>query len=475
MIKIIFLSFIFVFLSFFLLAKTDKNLIIEDLEYFKNIIENCYIAYDDISSNQNAEIDIDFLYEQYKKNAKKKKKNASFEKGINQDALLIPLWEYLNGLNLDDGHLRIDTNTDKWTISKKNKIYSSDYFFRKEDSNYILSYPQNSDYLGKIYLSSLENLKPTIHNNTELFKIALLTKTSVDKIFIQLDQENLECPLKWYEFEYNNSPLIKLIKTDECLYLRIADFYVNPKSESYNFYNKTIDDFSKEIIDKNYIILDLIGNPGGYQNWCYEILGAMNEKKDNNTIQELNDFITLELSREEELHSLELAKNSYLSAIKENLPQDVINIRKKEYDTQVLNPKRYISNISFSKNSGMPRFDKSNLNKKIIVLIDSYTASAAELLISLIYTLNLGETILVGENSRGSAEYGKILDYILPNSKLKIKLASSTRKNAPLLALNEKWHGENYGFYPDYWITYKDIIETLVYLTKDVSLREIDF
>ena len=247
--KIIFLSFIFVFLSFFLLAKTDKNLIIEDLEYFKNIIENCYIAYDDISSNQNAEIDIDFLYEQYKKNAKKKKKNASFEKGINQDALLIPLWEYLNGLNLDDGHLRIDTNTDKWTISKKNKIYSSDYFFLKEDSNYILSYPQNSDYLGKIYLSSLENLKPTIHNNTELFKIALLTKTSVDKIFIQLDQENLECPLKWYEFEYNNSPLIKLIKTDECLYLRIADFYVNPKSASYNFYNKTIDDFSKEIID----------------------------------------------------------------------------------------------------------------------------------------------------------------------------------------------------------------------------------
>ena len=43
----------------------------------------------------------------------------------------------------------------------------------------------------------------------------------------------------------------------------------------------------------------------------------------------------------------------------------------------------------------------------------------------------------------------------------------------PLLKFNEHWHGENFGFYPDYWITENNLADSLFYLSKDDELKSL--
>ena len=37
----------------------------------------------------------------------------------------------------------------------------------------------------------------------------------------------------------------------------------------------------------------------------------------------------------------------------------------------------------------------------------------------------------------------------------------------------KNWKGETYGVYPDYWATSEEIVDTIVYLTKDEELRKV--
>ena len=80
--------------------------------------------------------------------------------------------------------------------------------------------------------------------------------------------------------------------------------------------------------------------------------------------------------------------------------------------------------------------------------------------------------ILVGEKTKGGAVFGDVNYYELPNSKIQIGLCSVDRRNTSFFN-NEYWHGETYGFYPDYWTTNEDLIPTLQILTGDDSVPAI--
>jgi hypothetical protein len=37
----------------------------------------------------------------------------------------------------------------------------------------------------------------------------------------------------------------------------------------------------------------------------------------------------------------------------------------------------------------------------------------------------------------------------------------------------KNWKGETYGIYPDIWATSEEIIDTMIYLTKDEELKNV--
>lgn len=124
-------------------------------------------------------------------------------------------------------------------------------------------------------------------------------------------------------------------------------------------------------------------------------------------------------------------------------------------------------NKTGAKYSSDVRIENSKYNKKLYILTNYITASAAELFMNyadIIYD----EVIIVGENTFGSLDFADPSTYKLPNSEIVLFLTSTDVRDS---VLSKNWKGEGKGFYPDYWATSEEIVDTIVYLTKDEELR----
>ena len=120
-----------------------------------------------------------------------------------------------------------------------------------------------------------------------------------------------------------------------------------------------------------------------------------------------------------------------------------------------------------------PQYQKKTIDAKIIVLMDNYTGSRSEETIGILYMINMDNVILIGENSSGSLTYGGSLIYELPNSKVRITLCSTSNKKTAIIQFADHWHGENQGFYPDYWTNEKNLLKTLQFITGDNDFSKI--
>ena len=97
--KVLFILLIFSNVLFCFGKSTNviEKLVNEDLTYFQEVIESAYICYDEINERNKIELDKQNMLNLYKKNAswrEKKKFIDSFENGINQEALVIPLYSF---------------------------------------------------------------------------------------------------------------------------------------------------------------------------------------------------------------------------------------------------------------------------------------------------------------------------------------------------------------------------------------------
>ena len=110
-----------------------------------------------------------------------------------------------------------------------------------------------------------------------------------------------------------------------------------------------------------------------------------------------------------------------------------------------------------------------NFKGNLIILMNYYTASAAELFITESYMFD--NVILLGCNSRGCFDFGGKLIYNLPHSDISIELCSDSYKEMKFAQENPHWHGDYRGFYPDYWVADYALLKTLVFLTSDKKLK----
>ena len=96
--------------------------------------------------------------------------------------------------------------------------------------------------------------------------------------------------------------------------------------------------------------------------------------------------------------------------------------------------------------------------------------SAAESTIICAKALFGNNCYLVGENSNGCHAYGGVYTYQLPNGSWAVRLSNI---KYDFILNNKVINIEGIGFTPDYWSTNEDLLETLVAITGDKSLRKV--
>lgn len=471
---------IFFFLAIFLIfslscCKKQNSLVTEDFLYFEDLLKNAYAFYDEVNRDSPIKFDIKKLEHKYKRISlyrKIRRRDDSYVNGINQDALLRTLGNFLWKCHFEDGHLGIETEKEIWGIYPKETLYKSDFYFTKKDNDFYLFLSPNEKLVGKKYTGDEKNLKKTFLDGKELYLFAPSLFYYVDKQTLNLDNKKYKVPVKFQAPQIDNKNVLEMAETNRSIYIKSSTFSIVENSSEYNLFMEDLEKIAKDIKEKEFVIVDLRSNHGGYLYYSKLLATAISGMYESE--EQKDDFLKF-LNKGDRgkliLQSPTIAKLSYEIAIKKNESPNVIEYYKQEYEKQQNENQRYYLGSNDLLLDYLPQFD--SFDKKIIILTDCYTASAAEHFIGFCYMLNKNNVSIVGENTSGSLRSGGIMRYELPNSKLTISFAQTNKKNIPLLNYIPNWHGENCGFYPDYWIVDKNLTETIVHLTDDSEIKKI--
>jgi len=480
--KKVFIIFLLIFSIFNLHgAESQKDvytLVKEDISYFKEILENGYVFYDELYKANPVKFNEKDILKKYKKLEKKLKKNTpevNFVNGINQDALLSPLWYYLQDLKPNDGHLCIKTNSETWHLSNNISCFSSEYFFQREKDNFILIESPDKLLTGKKFTDDISNLKKVIKNNQEMYMFAPCSfDYRQNSASLSLDDKNYTIPVEMMNSSVEDNTFIKLTETSDSLYFKIKDFSIVSETSKEKEFLAALDTIPQKMNNKKYIILDLRSNLGGYIFYAKELTAAIYGKREIEAERELiRSFFKLAEAGDIELKSYITARGLYDAAMNSDQSQGIIKMNKEKLEEQKKSYPKYFDGFLTQIPEKMPSDYQNTISEKIIVLVDYYTISSAEECIGYLYFLDENNITLIGLNTGGSMIGGQTILYELPNSKLKIRFASISHSRTPLLNYIPAWKGENYGFYPDYWCDDKNIVSTVVALTGDKELEKV--
>ena len=314
-------------------------------------------------------------------------------------------------------------------------------------------------------------MKRTIKNNEVVYIFAPILSGPYTSTNINISKKNYKIPI-YENLRFKNSDSLSFIESYNSLYIRASSFNYIEGTENDKIFMKNLSTLNNLLKNKEYIIIDIRGNSGGVEYYPRRLL----EKLYNNGDDSKNDTISIFLNKADsglvELHSNTISKQEYLLSLASNQSEKMMKYYKEQYDFQLEKETKYYTSKGKIPVS-LSQFDLWSIDSSIIVITDNYTASVAEKFIGYLYMLNKNNITIIGENTSGSYTYGGNIKYELPNSKIKITLSSQSYKNTEIPRFIESWHGENYGFYPDYWFVNNNLNEILYYLTSDNVLMEL--
>lgn len=364
---------------------------------------------------------------------------------------------------MPDNHLLISTEKKTYGAVAHFWSYSMMIIEKKNDDFYVYLDSEEDIPVGTKYTGDKANLFPCYFDGGKKYYLGVLSDKFEYSLITSFNNKTYTIPL------YGDNILQKLNwigkqSTKKSFYLSIGDCNLsNENSKKHTEIKNQLDSYLKELRNKKFenIILDLRGNNGGTENNVLPVLFAIDSTK--NKKQE-SDFT-------EKIRFLRNGEKSYFST----------PINEAYYEYYKSNPGIKIDDLNnFKGNKESKRFSvanfpdngyKTNFKGKIIILMNTRTASAAEQIILDAYLFN--NIILLGTNTMGALDYESLLSYKLPKSNLEIHLPADSNKEVIALQNNTKWHGDQYGFYPDYWCTSFDLLSTIIELTGDEELETV--
>lgn len=457
---------------------TEKELR-EDCDMLKYLIYNTYAGIDEaIDLGLDLDATIEDIYNQTLK--KKLPHNGLFS---SNDFNSIVRQTFSNNIKNTDQHVHIGGSL----RNSVNLRYSNIYFEKKGEDYFVVKTDSDEIKIGDKYTGPESNLYKFLSDNKEIYRYCIMTSKNIRSGVISINDKKVNIKAEAEKVIPSKGSWTGLQTTDKTLYMSLGDcsqaYGIKDTAEKFtNVWNTFLANISKNAKGKENIIFDLRSNPGGYMQYPAKMLTAayyFNHADDKDFQKQINALfwnkacedctqLTSPVVMQTQKKWMETNWKNELESYNQET-KDYYNYYFKHMRT---NPIRKQIPLNF-RSCEYTEFPAPDFQGNVYVLINSGSASAAEFGTQMSYLLqDQGiKVTLVGENSWGGIKYGGMYGYSLPHSGVWSSVGIYFGESPTLQSL-PTWHGEGYGYFPDYWATNDVILETLIQLTGDEQLSE---
>lgn len=433
-----------------------------DLDALEHLFKNAYVLYDKSVKKR-------FIMKAFLKEIRKEcpvNADGFYKRSELQKAILKNCARHLP---YADSHLYMGLGNNFRNVFGYHVVFFSDVYFEKKGKDYfVVSSSDESIKAGSKYKGKKENLYKCLTSSGELYRFGVMSDCSIETAELSLDSGKFTVGLSFENKMMAQRDTSKVSESEKLLYIKVSDwaFGFDYETEAMTKARALLDEIkeaSKNAFEKDYVIVDLRGNPGGISNYGEEVLNYLYFANEPKLIGPFTNNLKNARKRQIMLMSSEIA---YAGSRYNNLGLTA------SYDPD-LYPREY-KGIEEKACKEFPSYKgEKKFKGKLIILTDCNSASASEYFVAMARLIDEDNVILVGENTKGCISYGGVLRYYLPESGIILNLSSVDLSESALFAKNEKWAGETYGFMPDYWATNDMLPETLEVLTGSNVINEL--
>ncbi len=429
----------------------------EDLATLKYLVTTAYAGYPQAQENG---FDADASIAEIREAALK---NLTSLGMIDSEFYQNKIFEVLNrDMKLNDMHFTVQGFGNSSKSIAKYLRFTNLYFEEKGDEYYSLYSDDERIPMGAKFTGPEKNLYETFYEDRILYRYAVYAAPNTTRLTVSLDGEQYPVSvIKPEEFTYTGK-LTGFIESDECIYVSLTSFNIAETGNDYYQFCEITKKISNADPEKT-VILDLRGNGGGVLYFAPQLVASMYFPVGTEEHMNFYNFLLNE-------------SNKHQVQIKSEADEQKREYYKKQFDAvnKVKEESEYSrdSDIVLENNDIVETYSKdSETDRTVIILMNGGTASTSEYTIGLSYLAKDSNVILVGNRTCGAVDYVSNWSYTLPKSGLKLFFGSLFGAS-PCVLQNENFKGEGEGFWPDWWTTNENILNTLIQLTEDQSLSE---
>jgi len=470
----------------------------EDCDMLKYLVYNQYAGIEEAIDNG---FDLDATVEKIYEEAEKERMKNPLKTLDAGDFQSIVRRTFSKDLNNLDQHISIGGY-----LRDSISLYYSDVYFEKSGDKYFVKKVQMDSNKkldkaaaatfeqlkviepGMEYKGSEANLYEMLTDDGILYRYGIMTSKKVKTIILPLNDDKYTIPASTEKTIPTKSDWTGLKSTDSTVYVSIGDCsqatgISNSLSFGDNYWNKYLAAVAEAAKGKHQIIFDLRSNPGGYMQFPARVLSALfynqhMEEDFQNDVRALffnkvsEDCVMLispiGMQADKEMYS----KDGHCSDEFSRLKPEIQEFYKDYWKHMKSRPvRKFIPQGRYA--TSLDEFPEPDFTGDIYILINEGSASAAEFGTQMAFLLeDQGINVhLVGKNTWGGMKYGGMTGWLLPNSGIYLSMGLYLGE-APTASQNPSWHGEGYGWFPDYWATNDTILNILEMLIEDPKLRE---
>ena len=496
----------------------DKKFITEkelkkDLSYLKYYFENLYVAYDFMKENG---FDVDAITNEV---LEKCKKDMNGRKEIDSQTFLRYITTGVTkAFKNVDMHFGINGSSPQ----DYRTVYFSDIFIRSEQVDGTTKYfvyknereeipqdilknmnllPMADIKIGGEYTGSVNNLYEYFDGSESTYRYCVFTDKRIKQANISIDGETVIIPVMPSISISNSQQFQGFKETKDSLYISMSDFVFSRGSSDYEEIGKKefqslCDNAREKSKGKKNIIIDLRNNGGGspiYRNAVFANLMYNQSEISEETIRIIN---SIGMDNEEMLFSPVTGK-----FYREGIWYDIkhwfrdFKYRKtsktyefevfKKYEDKMFDKptrrfgitsffvpqRKYFVNEEYVTDRNL---QKPDFQGNVYILTNRYSASCSEYSLAMAYIFDKMDGINVyhiGENTCGAVSFVNPCSVVFPYSGGWMYIPTAWNKSVDFN--HPKYKGESYGWYPDYWSSSINLLNTLNNLIEDPELTEV--
>ena len=420
----------------------------EDLDCFEYLLRTSYSGYDAACSRgmNTAALSNDII------------KHFYGEEYIPINKFVEILYDYYKPF-IKDYHASLFYKKDEYKFINPVHVLFSDIYVKKgESENIIVKSGIEGIEIGAKYKDKDDYLFYYPSKGEKVYRLGIVSAENTNKLKLKINDDiEKEISVNFYnslDEEFN----VETKESKKSLYIKYNSCCCGNERELEM--QQLFTRYAKQSRNKEFVIIDVRGNSGGTDEYIYKFFFSLFYGHN------VFNFIPPEYKQ---IYSPAILESVFTNwkeySYQEKFPNK-FRIMRKKFQKK---PMQIIETCGTRKSNNYSKKNIGRFKGKVIIISDSYSASAGEEIICIGKNFIGDNLIQIGQNTAGCQLYGNIQYYYLCNSGIGVSLASSDFSYQANKI--KSFHGEGHGYYPDYWSTNEDLNETIFYITQDIELR----